>query len=131
MPNWTNMTLAELRAASKPDILKGVGRYIADHFTKRQIIAWLVLDNTEGKHIPDKVIVTKGPHGNVRRVERYRDPATGTVLGGRVTTKSYYDTGEIHDIIISDRDENSVETRRVRIRHFRDGRQPVMRDARP
>lgn len=125
MPRWTTLSLAQLRKASKADIVRNVGQYIHAHFTKRQIIAWLVLDNTDGASIPDKVVVTKGPHGNVRRVEVYRDPATGAVLGGKITRKTYYPTGEIRDIIISDRDADKVETKRVRIRHFRDGRQPV------
>jgi len=71
-------------------------------------------------------VIAKRPDGQIERREVETENALGDKIDSTVTTYSYFDTGEIHDITISDRDENNVETRRRRIRHFRDGRQPVM-----
>ncbi|HUW11463.1 MAG TPA: hypothetical protein VM537_17150 [Anaerolineae bacterium] len=62
----------------------------------------------------------------VKRVEVDRDPETGEVLGGTVTTWSYYKTGETEDIVTSTRNAENVETHRFTRHHFRDGRQPVV-----
>ena len=125
--HWTTMTLAELRAATKAEILRNVGEYIAANYTKRQIITWLLLDDMYARSIPDKVVVTKdGQNRVVKRVEIDLDPETGVALGGRVTTWQYFATGEIRYIVISDRDAENVETRKRTIQHYRDGRQPVV-----
>ena len=125
--HWTTMTLEQLKAATVGEILKNVGQYIAANYTKRQIITWLLLDDTEAKSIPDKVVVTKDDQKRVvKRVEVDRDPETGIALGGRVTTWQYFATGEIRYIVISDRDAENVETRKRTIQHYRDGRQPVV-----
>lgn len=127
--HWTTLSLAELRAATKADILRDVAQFIAARFTKRQIIRWLVLGNMEGGGIPDRIIVTHDDQGRViRMVKVWRDPETGERLGGTVITWDYFATGEVRFIIISDRDGNNTETRRRRIRHFRGGGQPVMEE---
>lgn len=131
MPNWTTFSLEELRAATKANIIRDVGEYIATKFTKRQIIAWLVLDDVEGDRIPDRAATTYEDQDCVIKYEIWRDPETGDQVSGRVTTWSYFGTGEVYDIIISDYDKDNIETRRYRIRHSRDGKQPVMEDITP
>lgn len=126
---WTTLTLQGLRASTKAQIIRNVGEFIAAHFTKRQIIRWLILGNTESGNIPDRAVVTHDDQGRVvRMVKVWRDPETGDRLGGTVITWDYFASGEVRFIFISDRDENNVETRRQRIRHWRDGRPPVIED---
>ncbi len=128
MPNWTTLTLAELRAATKAEVIQDVARYMAANMSKRQIIVWLM----DADQMPDRVIVTRDDENRItRRVEVNRDPETGAMTGGTVTVKDYYDTGEIKDIIHSTRDADNNETRRIRVRHFTDGRQPIRRDVTP
>lgn len=125
MPDWTTLTLAELRASTKADIIHDVGRWMAANMSKREIIVWLM----DAERIPDRAVITRDDRGRiVRCVDVDRDPETGEALGGRVMLWQYFATGEIHYIVISDRDADNVETRRRRLCHFRDGRQPVMEE---
>ena len=50
-------------------------------------------------------------------------------LGGRVTMRDFYDAGEVNRIIISERDAGNNEIGKRTIKHFRNGRQPVMVEA--
>jgi hypothetical protein len=125
MPNWTTFSLAELRASTKAEITGNVRQWMMANLTRRQIIAWLM----DADRIPDRTIVTRDDQGRVvKMVKVWRDPETGDRLGGEVMTWQYFATGEIRFIAISDRDGDNVETRRQRIQHFRDRRQPRMED---
>jgi len=130
--HWTTMSLPELRAATKLEILRNMGEYLAAKYTKRQIITWLLLDDMYARSIPDKVVVTKDDKNRVvKRVEIDLDPETGVALGGTVTTWSYYKTGETEDIVTSTRNADNVETHRFTRHHFRDGRQPTVSEKIP
>ena len=86
MPNWTTMTLAELRASTKAQILQNVAQYIAANFTKRRIIRWLVLDDTDVGDIPDKVVVTRDDQNRIVNVvadPRY-EPTDAFVTSGGI-----------------------------------------------
>ena len=108
-----------MRVATKAEILQDV----AANNTKRQIAAEL-LGQTQ---VSDRVAITRDAQGRItRRVEVQRDLLTGDRLGGRVTTRDFYDTGEVNRIVISERDTDNNETRRRTIKHFTDGRQPVV-----
>lgn len=127
MPDWTTLTLAELRASTKAGIIRDVGQWMAANMSKREIIVWLM----DTERIPDRAVVTRDDQGRiVRCVDVDRDPGTGDALGGRVMTWTYFATGEVRFITASVRDADNNEVRRWRIRHFRDGRQPV-RDVLP
>ena len=122
MPNWTDMTLQELRASSKADIVKSVGQYIYDHFTKKQIIIWLL----DTDRIQDRVQITRDKAGNItRRLTTWRDVLTGDVVANHDTTYTYYPTGEIEDITVTKRDGDGNITEQYTIHHYADGRQPV------
>ena len=73
-----------------------------------------------------EVNVAQGGRGPIRRVEVTRDRLTGKVLGRKYMDWTYYPTGEVATITISERDASDVETARRVIRHFADGRQPVV-----
>lgn len=123
MPNWTTLTLAELRASTKAEITSNVRQWMMANLTRREIIVWLM----DRDRIPDRTVVAHDDQGRViRRVDVWRDPETSDALSRRVMTWQYFATGEIRYIITSDRDGDNVEARRQRIRHWRDGRQPRM-----
>lgn len=125
MSNWTTLILSELRTSTKAEITSNVRQWMMANLSKRQIIAWLM----DADRIPDRTIVTYDDQGRVtRRVDRWTDPETGDALSGRVMTWTYFATGEVRFIVISDRDGDNVETRRRRIRHWRSGRQPRMQE---
>jgi len=120
MPNWSNLTLAQLRAATKAQIITAITNWLTTR-TKRQIIE-LLLDVT---NIADRPDITYGADGQItRRDELFRD-VEGNVTGGRRTNYVYYPGGEIDTIetIDVDADLTTVLNRRT-VKHFVDGRQP-------
>lgn len=121
MPLITTLTLEQMRAATKAEILQDV----AVNNTKREIAAEL-LGQTQ---VSDRVVITRDDQGRIiRRVEVERDLLTGDRLGGRVTTRDFYDTGEVNRIVISERDADNDETSQRTIKHYRDGRQPMVKE---
>lgn len=119
--NVTNLTLAQLRAATKAQIITAIGNYLTNNFTKRQLILWL----WDADVISDDPIIAYRPDGQIEsQTEETRDVETGVVVGGRVVTWSYYPSGEVHTIIISQRDALNNEIARKIITHFLDGRRP-------
>lgn len=122
MPLWTTMTLAELRAATKREIIEDVGRYIFDHFTKLQICKWLL----DVELIQDTVGVTRDEAGRiVKRLQVWRHIVTGAVDHNNETTYTYYPNGDIEDITIIERDGDDNITEQYTIHHYQDGRQPI------
>lgn len=115
MPNWTTLTLAELRAASKADIITSVGSWLNVR-TKAQIIE-LLMDSTE---FADKPTVTHGEHGILTRDQTVRD-ALGDMLRVEHTEHAYYDTGEIDEIttVVENIGGDVIEDRLIK--HYRLG----------
>ena len=115
----TTLTLKQMRAATKAEILQD----LAANNTKREIAAELLRQT----QVADRVVITRDSEGRiVKRVEVQRDLLTGDRLGGRLTTRDFYATGEVNRIRISERDANNNETSRRTIKHFTDGRQPTV-----
>ena len=123
MPNWSNMTLAELRSAGHPTgkIVSEVAKYLNSK-TKKQVVEMLM--DTEVFSRP--AVVTHRRDGQIERSEVETEDALGNKIGRCVTTFTYYDEGPVKDIVISEGDSNNVETSRRRIQHFLDGRQPIL-----
>jgi len=116
------MTLEQMRAATKAQILQNV----AAHNTKREIAVALLGQ----ERVADRVVIIRDAENRiVKRVEVERDLLTGNRLGGRVTMRDFYDAGEVNRIIISERDAGNNEIGKRTIKHFRNGRQPVMVEA--
>ena len=115
----TTLTLEQMKAATVTQILQDV----AANNTKREICAELL----GMERVPDRVVITYDDQKRiVKRVETERDLLSGDVLGSVVTTHSYYKTGEIQDIVVSERDAKDAETARRTIKHFADGKQPTV-----
>ena len=114
MPNWSTLTLAELRQASKADIITNVGNWLNTQ-TKKQIIE-LLMDATE---FADKPTVTAGEHGITSRTQTVRD-ALGDVARVEKTTNSYYENGVIDEIttVVENASEDVIEDKRIK--HYTD-----------
>lgn len=86
------MNLAQLRTATKDEILLDVSA----NNTKREIVSDLLgMDR-----IADSTVITCDDQGRItERVQIERDLLTGDVLESRVTTSTYYPTGEIDEIV--------------------------------
>ena len=122
MPNWTTLTLAELRAAGHPTgkIVSEVAKYLNSK-TKKEVIELLM--DTEIFSRP--AVVTKRHDGQMERRKVETENALGDKTGGTVTTYTYYPNGDIEDITIVHRDGDGNITEQYTIHHYQDGRQPI------
>jgi len=122
MPNWSNLTLSQLRAATKAQIIVAIDNWLAIH-TKRRIIE-LLLDVT---NIADRPDITYGVDGQIARCDEVFRDTLGAIVSGRRTNYVYYPTGEIDTIetIDVDADLTTVLSRRT-VKHYLDGRQPTV-----
>ena len=120
--NISNLTLAQLRAATKAQIITAIVNRLQD-MTKRQIIIWL-LDEVD--RITDNPVRVHRPDGQIEsQTDVERDTETGAKTGSRVVTWTYYPTGEVDEITITNKDaaDKTIGKPKV-IKHFTDGRQP-------
>ena len=115
----TTLTLEQMKAAT-------VGQIMADVVAqndKRAIVTELLGQD----RISDRPVITYDDQKRIiKRVETERDLLTDDVLGSVVTTHTYYKTGEIKDITISERDAKDKWIGGNTIKHFTDGRLPQM-----
>ena len=119
MPNWTNMSLEKLKAATKLDIIKAIGNYLND-LTKKQIIE-LFLDDVE---VPDHPIIEKYSDGQLKNRRTIVRDVLGSKLRTRIIDWSYYKSGEVDIISVKDYDLEGICISDEQIKHFLGGRQP-------
>jgi hypothetical protein len=118
MPILVNLTLEQLRAATKAQIVAD----ITAKMTKRDLLIFLNDGSDKVQDEPKRTYCKDGQQESQIEVER--DVETGARTGGKVISWSYYPTGEVDEITISLRDATDKETARKVIKHFVDGRQP-------
>ena len=128
MPNWSSLTLAELRSAGYPTgkIVSEVAKYLNSK-TKKQVVEMLM----DTEVFSRRPVVAHRHDGQIERCEVETEDALGDKTGGTVTTFSYYPNGDIQDITIIHRDENDKVVRQYTIHHYQDGRQPIREDTTP
>lgn len=118
-----DVTLEQLRALTKAQIINRLSTWLTKNFTKRQLILWLmdieVMDmppvrtyRADGQ-IASETIVTK-------------DTETNLQVSKREVTWTYYATGEVNIITIKQYDANNVLLHTKAIKHYKDGRQPTV-----
>ena len=118
-----DVTLEQLRALTKTQIITKLSNWLTKNFTKRQLILWLmdieVIDiepvrtyRADGQ-IASETIVTK-------------DTETNLQVNKRETLWSYYPTGEVNVITTKQYDGANVLLHTKAIKHYKDGRQPTM-----
>jgi len=116
----TDLTLEQMRASTKNQIISSIDSYLTANFTKRQLIQMLRERDTEW----DDPVCTYGPDGILTQNEIERDVETGAQVSRKYIVWDYYNSGEVNTIITEFYDENDVLKRRKKIKHYKDGRQP-------
>jgi hypothetical protein len=126
MPNISTLTLETMRSSTKTQIITNIRDYLTANMTKKQLITFLLDRDT----VDDTQVVTYLPDGQVDKIVDWkRDAETNNKISGVVTNFSYYPTGEINVIRVSQRNADNVETSHVRIKHYLDGRQPKITES--
>lgn len=126
--NLADVTIEQLKAATKTQILTAISNRLSG-LTKLQLCRLILrvadVDVDSLLTITDPPISTGDSRGPLLLIETERDLA-----GNKVKTKkiehTYYPTREVDIITIKELDGSDIEISGKVIKHFTDGRQPIM-----
>lgn len=117
-----DVTLAQLRAFTKTQLINKLSTWLTNNFTKRQLILWLM----DSDVINIEPVREYYADGQIKKqVETVVDTETKAQVSGRVTTWTYYPTGEVDTITIKRYDATKTLIGTKKIKHYTDGRQPT------
>jgi len=118
-----DVTLAQLRSMTKTQIINRLSTWLTNHFTKRQLILWLM----DIEVMPLDPVRTYRADGQIESETTIDvDPETNLQVSKRAVTWTYYATGEVNVITIKvyDGANNLVHTKAIK--HYTDGKQPTV-----
>jgi hypothetical protein len=123
MPLLSEITLEQLRSYTKAKIINWITTKL-NGMTKRKLIMFLWDEIQEMQRDP---IRTYRADGQIEsQAEIQEDIETGAQTGKRTTAWTYYPTGEVDEITISNYDALDGLLKRKIIKHYRDGKQPTV-----
>jgi queuine/archaeosine tRNA-ribosyltransferase len=118
-----NVTLEQLRAYTKTQIISKLSTWLKNNFTKRQLILWLMeIDVMQLE--PERIYQVDGQIAS--EISVTVDTETNLQVSKREVTWTYYATGEVNVITIKQYDANNVLLHTKAIKHYKDGRQPTV-----
>jgi hypothetical protein len=118
-----DVTLEQLRALTKAQIITKLSNWLTKNFTKRQLILWLM----DIEVMDDEPIRTYRADGQIESETIVtRDTEANLQVSRRETLWSYYPTGEVDVITIKQYDSNDALIRTKAIKHYTDGKQPTV-----
>jgi hypothetical protein len=118
-----DVTLEQLRALTKAQIITKLSNWLTKNFTKRQLILWL-MDIEVMDDEPIRTYIADGQIESETIVTR--DTEANLQVSRRETLWSYYPTGEVDVITIKQYDSNDALIRTKAIKHYTDGKQPTV-----
>lgn len=118
-----DVTLKQLRALTKTQIINKLSTWLTNNFTKRQLILWLM----DMDVIDIEPVRTYQADGQIESETTITvDTETNAQVNKRVTTWTYYATGEVNVITIKQYDGSNNLLHTKAIKHYKDGRQPTV-----
>jgi hypothetical protein len=115
-----NYTLEQAQNATKAQIVTAITNKL-NSYTKRQILTWLM----EEVEFSDSPTVTTNPNGEISSQDEItRDIETNAPTHRRHVDWTYYPTGEVDIITISEFDENDALISEKKIKHYKDKKAP-------
>lgn len=126
MPLLEEITLAQLRGYTKAQIINYVTKKL-NGMTRRKLIM-LLWD--EIQEIPREPVRAYRKDEQIEsQIEIQEDAETGEQTGKRALNWTYYPTGEVDEITISEFDASNALLKRKVIKHYTDGKQPTVKEA--
>lgn len=118
-----DVTLKQLHALTKTQIINKLSTWLTNNFTKRQLILWLM----DMDVISIEPVRTYRPDGQIASETIVtKDTETNLQVSKRAVTWTYYATGEVNVITIKQYDANNALLHTKAIKHYIDGRQPTV-----
>ena len=118
-----DVTLKQLRALTKTQIINKLTSYLTNNMTKRQLILWL-MDADIITVEPVRKYLADGQIESETIIEV--DTETNAQVNKRVTSWTYYPTGEVDIITIKTYAGANALLKTKAIKHYTDGRQPTV-----
>ena len=124
---FEDLTLEQLRAATKDQIITRVVNILTSMSRKRICeFVWTIKDvSFEPISLSTLTLNHDVPEGQLLRVYEKTD-ILGNKTGSTKTEWTYYPTGEVDTITITELDNLDQTISTQTIKHFTDGRQPVI-----
>lgn len=118
-----DVTLEQMRAFTKTQLINKLSTWLTNNMTKRQLILWLM--NVETLALdPVRVYRADGQIESESIITVNTE--TNLQVNKREVTWTYYTSGEVDVIIIKQYDSNDVLLHTKAIKHYKDGRQPTV-----
>ena len=124
---FEDLTLEQLRAATKEQIITRINALITA-MTKKRIceFIWTIKDiDLSPITLETQIVNHNVPEGQLIRVYETTD-ILGNKIGSRKIDWTYYPTGEVDTITTTELDPLGQVISTQTIKHFTDGRQPVI-----
>ena len=118
-----DVTLEQLRALTKAQIITKLSNWLTKNMTKRQLILWLM----DIEVMDDEPIRTYREDGQITSETTVtKDTETNLQVSKREVSWTYYATGEVNVITTKQYDgaNNLIHTKAIK--HYKDGRQPTV-----
>lgn len=129
MPTLSGLTLTQLRAATVAQIRTAMTTRLG-LMTKRQLCIldlWCrEFDPDALMTIDDDAVITTRPDRQVASQTTVQRDVLGVKTGSRAVAWSYYASGIVKDIMITDRDAADAQVAKRVIHHYEDGSQPTV-----
>jgi len=118
-----DVTLEQLRAFTKTQLINKLSTWLTNNFTKRQLILWLM----DIEVVEDTPVRTYREDGQITSETTVtKDTETNQQVNKREVSWTYYATGEVNVITIKTYNGNNVLLHTKAIKHYKDGRQPTV-----
>ena len=118
-----DVTLAQLRALTKAQIINRLSTWLTNNMTKRQLILWLM----DADVINIEPVRTYRADGQIESETTIDvDTETNLQVNKRKVNWTYYATGEVDVITIKTYDGSNNLLRTKTVKHYTDGRQPTV-----
>ncbi len=118
-----DVTLEQLRGMTKTQIISRLSTRLTNHFTKRQLILWLMNMDV----ITIDPVTTYRADGQIEsKTTILVDTETNAQVNKREVTWTYYATGEVDTVTIKQYDGSNSLLRTKAIKHYTDGRHPTV-----
>lgn len=123
--NFTNLTLAQLRAMTKAQLVTAIDNWLAKPETTKRRIIEMLLDVADGGEAPDDRQFTYHANGQWRSCLDVVRDALGVKLRSMGTVRTFIADGTVDTITTVEYDAKDTAIKRTTITYPHDGSQPV------
>jgi hypothetical protein len=122
-----DITIDQLRDTTKEHLIDLITERLKK-MEKKELYNWLwtIKDIETQDHTFETIASAKdGENGQIERVTTLED-IIGDKIGEKIALWTYYQTGPVDEILLSETDQNDKVTQEKTIKHFLNGNEPIL-----